>query len=126
MYVYDNFLRYSNATMCNLMFDTKCRKIEYDKLNSTISKQNAVYFLSLTAFHTLGFMYLTYFFRYRRVTLLPTLLISSGYYYFFTKVNNIAYKLIVDQKVIAQARQFELDAHIQPVGHFKNRNLNFI
>ena len=105
LYVYENYLRYQNDTMCNLMFDTKLRKSEYSKLNSIIKVQNATYYLSLTGFHTLGFMYLAYFFRYRRVTLLPTLLISSAYYYFFTKVNNIAYKLIVDQKVIAAARQ---------------------
>ena len=66
-----------------------------------MKQQNAIYYLSLTGLHTIGFMYMTYFFRYRRVTLLPTLLISSAYYYFFTKVNNIAYKLIVDQRVIA-------------------------
>lgn len=86
------------------MFDTKLKKLEYDKLNSVVSQQNTIYYLSLTGFHTLGFAYLTYFFRYRRVTFLPTLLISSAYYYFFTHVNNIAYKLIVDKKVIALAR----------------------
>ena len=103
-YVMDNYLRYQNDTMCNLMYDTKLRKTEYDRLNSIIKTQNTTFYASLTALHTVGFAYLAYFFRYRRVTLLPTLLIASGYYYFFTKVNNIAYKLLVDQAVIAQAR----------------------
>ena len=94
------------------MFDTKLKQIEYDRLNSVLRTQNATYFASLTAFHTLGFAYLAYFFRYRRVTLLPTFLISSAYYYFFTKVNNIAYKLIVDQKVINEARRLGHDHHI--------------
>ena len=35
-YVMDNYLRYQNDTMCNLMFDTKLRKLEYDKLNSIV------------------------------------------------------------------------------------------
>jgi len=57
-------------------------------------------------------MYLSYFFRYRRLNLVSTFLISSAYYYFFTKVNNIAYKVIVDAKVISQARAYGLEKHI--------------
>ena len=50
----------------------------------------------MTAFHTLAFMEMTYFFRYRRISLLSTLVISGAYYLFFKATNNIAYKLIVD------------------------------
>lgn len=105
VYVSSNFLRYQNDTLGNLMFDTKIKKNEYDKLNSTIRQRNIAYYLSLTGFHTLGFMYLSYFFRFRRLNLVSTLVISSAYYYFFTKVNNIAYKLIVDKKVIDVTRK---------------------
>lgn len=80
----------------------------------------------MSAFHTLGFMYLAYFFRFRRINLLPTLAISAGYYYFFTKVNDIAYKWIVDRRVIGTARRLGLDKHVQPQGHFKNRGLNYV
>ncbi len=61
--------------------------------------------MTTSAMHTVGFMYLAYFFRFRRVTALPTLLISSAYYYVFTKTNNIAYKMIVDKHVIALTRE---------------------
>jgi predicted membrane protein len=64
----------------------------------------AFYGVSMTALHTLGFMYLAYFFRYRRVTLLPCVLISAGYYYFFDQSLLIGYRLIVDNKVNATAR----------------------
>ena len=38
VYVKDNFLRYQNDTMCNMMFDVKASKAEYAKLNSVISQ----------------------------------------------------------------------------------------
>lgn len=56
----------------------------------------------------------------------PTFLISCGYYYFFTKTNNIAYKLLVDTQVLKLTRSFGQDKHVQPVGHFKNRGINYI
>ena len=40
IYVWKNFFRYSNDTMCNLMFDTQLKKLEYDRLNSLISRAN--------------------------------------------------------------------------------------
>ena len=107
------------------MFDTQLRRPDYDKLNSVSQKRNLIYYTSMTGFHSVGFMYMAYFFRFRRVSLLSTLLISSAYYYFFTKVNNIAYKLIVDAKIIAAAREIGQDHHVQPVGHFKPRGLNY-
>lgn len=126
IYVWSNFLRYSNDTVANMMFDAKCRKVDYDRINSVISQANTKYFLSMSAFHTVGFMYLAYFFRFRRVNLTPAFLISCAYYYFFTKTNNIGYKLIVDRKVISAAREMGLEKHIQPVGHHKNRGLNYV
>jgi hypothetical protein len=126
IYVYQNFLRYNNDTVANLMFDTKLRKVEYDRVNSVISKANTQYFTTMSAFHTMSFMYLTYFFRFRRVGFVPTLAISSAYYYYFTKTNNIAYKWIVDRKVLDATRQLGYPEHLQPVGHHKNRGLNYV
>jgi hypothetical protein len=73
----------------------------------------------------LGFAYLAYFFRFRRVTLPAAFAISSAYYYFFTKSNNILSKVLVDRPIIAATRQVGLGSHVQPVGHFKNRGHNF-
>ncbi len=36
-YVVNNFHRYSNETVANLMFDTKARKSDYDRMNSVVS-----------------------------------------------------------------------------------------
>ena len=66
----------------------------------------------MSAFHTFNFMYMCYFFRYRRVSIAPTLLISAGYYYFFTKTTNIGYKLIVDNKVIKKTREIGKGHHV--------------
>ena len=79
----------------------------------------------MTGFHTLAFMYMSYFFRYRRVGLPATLLISSAYYYFFTTTNNIAYKVIVDARIIKTAREKGLGGHVQPVGRHVPRGLNY-
>ncbi len=125
LYVYENFLRYQNETMANVMFDTKARKLDYDRLNATISVANTKYFVATSVFHTLSFMYMAYFFRFRRVGLVPAFAIASGYYYAFTKINNAAYKWFVDRPVIATARQLGLDSHVQPTGHLKNRGHNF-
>ena len=112
--------------MANIMFDTKAKKIDYDRLNSTMRIANLKYYLATSTLHTLGFMYMAYFFRFRRVNLAPSLLISCGYYYFFTKTNDIAYKVIVDKEVIRLARELGHGSRVQPVGHFKNRGLNYV
>lgn len=125
LYVYENFLRYQNDTMANVMFDTKLKKIDYDRLNSVASVGNTQFFLATSAFHTLGFMYLAYFFRFRRVTLAPAFGIACAYYYAFTKINNAAYKWFVDRPVMATARALGHDQHVQATGHHKNRGLNF-
>jgi hypothetical protein len=124
-YSLENYFRYNNPTFANLMFDTKLRKSEYDKLNAVSSWANTQFYLATSSLHTVSFMYMAYFFRFRRVGLPAAALISSAYYYYFTKVNNIAYKVIVDRKIIAATRQMEQSHHIQPVGHHKRRSLNF-
>ena len=105
MYVWKNYFRYQNDTMANLMFDTQLPKNQYVRFNSLIERQNLKYYLFTTSLHTVGFMYMSYFFRHRRLTLAPVLAISSAYYFFFTKSNNMAYKVIVDRQVINLARQ---------------------
>jgi hypothetical protein len=124
-YVLDNYLRYQNDTLANVMYDTKARKLEYDRLNSVAAVGNTRFYLATSAVHTLGFMYMAYFFRFRRVGLVPAFVIASGYYYAFSKINNAAYKWFVDRPVIETARDLGLGAHVQPVGHFKNRGHNF-
>jgi hypothetical protein len=70
-------------------------------------------------------MYLSFFFRYRRVGAAPTFAIATAYYIFFENVNNIMYKLIVDKEVIRQARLLGYGSVVQPVGRPINRGLNY-
>ena len=126
VYLKDNFLRYQNDTMCNMMFDVQAPRPVYDKLNATVDRANKWFYASAAAFHAAAFMYLSFFFRYRRVTALPTLAIGSAYYVFFENANNIMYKLIVDKAVLAETRRFGFEAQAQPVGQHINRGLNFI
>ena len=70
-------------------------------------------------------MYLSFFFRYRRIGAVPTLAIASAYYIFFENANNIMYKLIVDRAVIKQARQLGFEPQVLPVGKAINRGLSF-
>lgn len=125
LYVYENFLRYQNDTLANAMFDGKLQKPQYDRLNTAVSVGNTRFFLATSAIHTLGFMYLAYFFRFRRVGLVPAFAISSAYYFAFTKINNAAYKLLVDKPVLETARSMGLNKYAQPTGHHQNRGHNF-
>ena len=86
------------------MFDTKLYKSDYDRLNSLLKQRNTIYYGYMSGFHTLSFMYLAYFFRFRRITLAPSFALSCAYYYYFKTTNNIGYKLIVDNAVIRAAR----------------------
>jgi len=107
------------------MFDQQHRKIDYDRLNSAVSVGNTRFLVATTAAHTFSFMYLAYFFRFRRVGLAPAFGIACAYYYAFTKINNAAYKLLVDRPVIETARSLGLNRHVQPQGHHKNRGISF-
>ena len=126
IYVTENFLRYQNDTVANVMFDDKVRKNEYDRYNAAISKGNTKFYTAMSALHSTSFMYLAFFFRYRRVSALQTLFISSAYYYYFTKTNNAAYKYFVDKEVLSLAKGLNHNRHIQPIGVHKNRGLNYI
>jgi hypothetical protein len=106
-----NFLRYQNPTMCNVMFDTKATRPQYDRLNSTIAQSNIIFYLTASAVHLTGFMYMSYFFRYRRVGIAPIFAIAGVYYSVFETVNSILYKSLVDKRVLSEARSLGLEAH---------------
>ncbi len=112
--------------MCNMMLDTKAPRPIYDKLNGTIDQATKLYYASTAALHASAFMYLSFFFRYRRVSAVPTLAIASAYYIFFENANNIMYKLIVDRQVIREARRLGYESQVQPIGMTKNRGFNYI
>ena len=83
-----------------MMFDVQASRSEYDKINAAVDQTNRIFYATTATFHTAAFMYLSFFFRYRRITAVPCLAIASAYYCFFNNANNILYKLIVDKEVI--------------------------
>lgn len=84
-----------------------------------------IFYATAATFHTLAFAGLSFFLRFRRVTLLPTVAASVAYYTFFENTNNIMYKLIVDRHVIREARELGLDNFVQPTGTHRPRGFNF-
>ena len=108
--MYNNFLRYQNDTMCNMMFDVQASKPAYAKLNSIISQRNFIFYLSTGTLHTTAFMYLSFLMRFRRLSALPVLAIGTVYFSFFQNTNNIMYKLIVDRHVIKASRELGFEA----------------
>jgi len=125
VYLYKNFLRYQNDTACNIMFETKSGRAVYDKLNSVISQSNLHFYIVAPIVHSLGFAWMSFFFRFRRIGVVPTLAIASAYYMAFSTINDVLYKVMVDGPVLAQARALKLDNQCQPVGSFKNRNITY-
>ena len=109
-YVRQNYLRYQNDTVGNLMFDVQAPRPVYDKINGAVDRGNKIFYASCATLHTAAFMYMSFFFRYRRVTALPTLAIGAAYYIFFENANNIMYKLIVDRAVLRDARRLGYSA----------------
>ena len=112
--------------MCNVMFDVNAPKPVHSRLNATIAEKNLMFYLSATAFHTTTFGWMSFFFRFRRISLVPTLAIGTVYFSVFQNVNNILYKLIVDQAVINETRKLGYSAQVQPLGTRKNRGFNYV
>jgi hypothetical protein len=54
---------------------------------------------------------MSYFFRYRRVGIVPIFAIAGVYYSVFETVNSILYKALVDKRVLSEARSLGLEAH---------------
>jgi len=66
-YVWNNFHRYSNDTMANLMFDTRLNKCEYDRMNSVMDNQSMKFYISTTMTHFISFAWLSYLLRFRSI-----------------------------------------------------------
>merc|ERR1712147_606289 len=111
VFVYNNFWRYSNPTICNAMFDTQATRHLYDRLNSVVQQQTRVFFATATVIHSLAFMYMSYFFRYRRVGPVPILAAATVYHLLFENTNDVLYKLIVDRSVRNEANRLGLGEH---------------
>jgi len=125
-YLIKNLLRNQNATMSNIIFDTQATKAQHGALNAVISQQNMKFYLAATLTHVTGFMYLSYFFRYRRLSAAPVLLVACAYSSAFNSVNHILYKLFVDKHLLAEARRLGLERHCQPSGTRKPRGFNYV
>ena len=108
------------------MFDVQATRPVYARMNATINQSNRNFYLATGLLHTTAFMGLSYFFRYRRITTLPAIAIGTAYFYFFQNMNNVMYKIMVDQAVMSQARALGHSAQVQPVGQRKARGLNFV
>ena len=112
-----------NQTMHNLWFRTALRKSEYDTLSSVYTIRNYAYLTTFTGLHVLSLAYLAYFFRYRRLTLPATLLVSVGYYAYFELTNKITYNLLVDRKITSLARSIGQGRLAQPNGTHLDRQI---
>ena len=111
VFVYKNFNRYSNPTICNVMFDTQATRHAYDRLNAIVQRQTQLYYAAATVINSACLMYMSYFFRYRRVGPLPILAVGSAFFLVFDNTNESLYKLMVDRPILAEARRLGLEEH---------------
>ena len=111
-FVSRNFLYYSNDTMANCYYDGRLRDSEYQRLDSIMQVSQVKYFGSTLLTHMTILAYMSYFFRYRRLTKLQTLGVGTLYYYAFGYINNSLYKIFVDRNIIATTRSMGLEQHI--------------
>ena len=124
-YVARNFHRYSNETMANVMFDTKARQTEYDRLNSVIDLSTQKYYATATVSHILLLCYASYLFRFRRLNKVQTFAVGTGYYYAFGLVNNLLYSVMVDRKVGNETDKMGLGFFKQGNGSTRPRSHNY-
>ena len=124
-YVFRNFHRYSNDTMANIMFDTKARQTEYDRLNNVIDWSTSKYIATATVTHVMLLTYASYLFRFRRLNKLQSVAVGTGYYYVFGLVNNLLYSLMVDRKVSNEADKMGLGFYKQGNGSARPRGHNY-
>jgi len=112
--------------MANMMFDAQAPRAVYDRLNSIITEGNTSFYAAATLTHCTGFAFMSFFFRYRRIGAMPTLLIAGAYSLFFTQSNNALYSLFVDRPVLAVVRGTkDFGSLAQPVGTHRNRNITY-
>ena len=95
-----------------MMYDVQATRPAYDRMNSIVSQRNFLFYLTSGAVHTTAFMYLSFVLRFRRITLVPTLAIGTVYFSFFQNMNNILYKVIVDQAVVSEAKKLGYSAQV--------------
>lgn len=124
-YVARNFHRYSNDTMANLMFDTQLRKLDYDRLNSVIDRQTALFYGASTLTHLTALSWATYALRYRTLNKPQVLAVGTAAYFGFQSINSILYKVMVDQHVINEARDIGQGSFVQPNGSLRPRGHNY-
>ena len=125
IYVSENFHRYSNDTMANLMYDTRLKRNQYAKLNAMIELKTFQFYAFNTVLHCLSFMGTAFFFRMRKVSFPAVVLISIGYYQYFNLTTSISYKMIVDRNVNSLAKEMGLKRYVQPIGTYRPRELNY-
>ena len=111
--------------MCNMMFDVKAPRAVYDKLNSVVRQQNLMFYGGATALHMMTLGYLSFFFRYRRLSKASVLVAGTAYYCAFETINNILYKVIVDREVINTTRKLGYAEQVQPTGTYLPRDITF-
>jgi len=70
------------------MFDTKLRKIEYDRLNSVIERRNMFFYPIAGVTHLALLSFASYALRYRTLNKLQVLVAGSLYYQFAFKPIN--------------------------------------
>lgn len=124
-YTARNFHRYSNDTVANLMFDTQLRKIDYDRINSVVGRQTAMFYGAATGIHLLALSWSTYALRYRTLNKPQVLAVGTVFYLGFQSINSILYKTMVDKPVIDEARNLGLGYYVQPVGETRPRGHNY-
>ena len=56
-------------------------------------------------------MYMSFFFRFRKVGFIPVVAVAGVYTKVFETVNGILYKLVVDRVVLNEARRLGLEKH---------------
>lgn len=79
-FVSRNFLYYSNDTMANCYYDGRLRDSEYERLDSTMHVGQVKFFGSALVTHVTILAYLSYFFRYRRLTKTQAVVVGTLYY----------------------------------------------
>lgn len=126
VFTYKNFNRYSNPTICNVMFETKAPTHVYDRLNSINTQQTWNFYLVSCGFNLTAFMAMSFFFRYRRLSGPMTFLIAHSVAFVFMQTNSLFYSAIVDRPLLAEAKRMGFGAYCQPVNTRKNRSFNYI
>lgn len=104
-YVANNYPRYMNESLGNIMYDTKAARCDYDILFHVNSQGLLRYYLSNMAIHTTLLAGMSFFFRGRRVSFRAASVASVGYFFAFTGINQLTYKLLVDSPLQQKARE---------------------